>query len=155
MGGYGFAMSDADLADVTFTRIYDAPIELVFAALTTPAHMTNHFGPPGITAPLESILVEPHVGGRFNLVMVHEESGQQFPNTGTITVWDPPYAYAASEPGETVEMENRTSLRDLGDGRTEVVTVQTNMPAMYRTPEAAAGMNAWFDRFAGYLTTIR
>jgi hypothetical protein len=43
---------------------------------------------------------------------------------------------------------------DLGDVRTHTVTHQTNVPAMYRSPEALAGFEASLDRFAGYLATI-
>jgi hypothetical protein len=41
----------------------------------------------------------------------------------------------------------------LGDGRTEVVSHQTNVPEMMRSPEAQAGMLTSFDRFATYLTS--
>lgn len=43
---------------------------------------------------------------------------------------------------------------ELGGGRTEVITHQTNVPEMYRAPEAVAGMTSSFDRFDAYLVTI-
>ncbi len=51
-------------------------------------------------------------------------------------------------------MTTSITFTDLGDGRTEVVTHQTNVPEMYRTPEAQAGMQSSFDRFAAYLATL-
>ncbi len=47
---------------------------------------------------------------------------------------------------------NRSTFTDLGDDRTEVRIHQTNVPAMFRTPEAQAGMANSLDRFADYLT---
>ena len=44
--------------------------------------------------------------------------------------------------------------RDLGDGRTEVVIHQTNVPEEYRSAEAQAGMQTSLDKFAAYLATL-
>jgi uncharacterized protein YndB with AHSA1/START domain len=43
---------------------------------------------------------------------------------------------------------------DLGGGRCQTVTHQTNVPEMYRTPEAQAGMQTSFDRMVAYLATL-
>ena len=51
-------------------------------------------------------------------------------------------------------MTTSITFTDLGDGRTEVFIHQTNVPEMYRTPEAQAGMQSSFDRFAAYLETL-
>ena len=40
----------------------------------------------------------------------------------------------------------------MGD-RTETVAHQTNVPEMFRTPEARAGMESSFDKMAAYLAS--
>jgi hypothetical protein len=50
-------------------------------------------------------------------------------------------------------MTTSLTFTDLGNGRTEVVAHQTNVPEMFRSPEAQAGMQSSFDRFAAYLTS--
>jgi hypothetical protein len=45
-------------------------------------------------------------------------------------------------------------FKDLGDGRTETITHQTNVPEMFRTPEAQAGMTSSFDKMAAYMATL-
>jgi hypothetical protein len=51
-------------------------------------------------------------------------------------------------------MTTSITFADLGDGRTEVITRQTNMPAMFATPEAQAGFKTSLDRFDAYLATL-
>ena len=51
-------------------------------------------------------------------------------------------------------MTTSITFRDLGDGRTEAVTHQTNVPEMFRTPEARAGFESSLDRCAAYLATL-
>ena len=51
-------------------------------------------------------------------------------------------------------MTTSVTFIDHGDGTTEVVTHQTNVPEMYRSPEAQAGMQSSFDRFEAYVTAL-
>ena len=46
------------------------------------------------------------------------------------------------------------TFADLGDGRTEVTTHQTNVPAAFMSPEAQAGFSTSLDRFDAYLETL-
>jgi uncharacterized protein YndB with AHSA1/START domain len=142
----------ADLGEVTYTRVFDAPRELIFACMLDPKHLTHFWGPVGVSTPIENILVEPHVGGRFETVMVNDADGAEYASKGVYTEITPPSVLAWGEPG--VGMENRTTFIDLGDGRTEVRIHQTNVPAMYRAPEAQAGFKTSLDRFAAYLATL-
>lgn len=138
----------SDLGEVIITRIYDAPRELVFDCMTTPAHLTHFWGPTGVSTPLESIVVDLRVGGVFETVMVNDESGEEYPTKGVFLEISRPSVLAWGEPDGMV---NRSTFVDLGDGRTEVRIHQTNVPAMFRTPEAQAGMATSLDRFAAYL----
>jgi uncharacterized protein YndB with AHSA1/START domain len=145
---------ELEVADADYRGVYNATPEVMFAVMTDPVHMTKHFGPPGITAPLDRIIVEPHVGGTFAMTMVSDETGDEFPNHGVIAEWEPPRRYLTSETGAAEGMTHETTFIDLGDGRTEMVTVQRNVPVMYASPEATAGMNAWFARLSTYVDSL-
>ena len=143
--------NDTDLGEVIIVRVFDAPRELVFACMTDPKHLTHFWGPTGVSTPLENITLDLRVGGVFETIMVNDETGEQYPSKGVFTVIDPPSVLAWGEPNG---MENRSTFVDLGDGRTEVTIHQTNVPAMFRTPEAQTGFNSSLDRFAAYLATL-
>jgi uncharacterized protein YndB with AHSA1/START domain len=147
-------MSD-DLGDLEFRRTYRAPRETVFAALTTPEHLTNFWGPPGITTPLANIELDPRVGGVFNATMVNDATGEEYPNNGFFIAFDAPNLIAFSETGAADGMTTSINFVDLGDGRCETICTQTNVPAMYRSPEAQAGMNAALDRGVTYIESLR
>jgi uncharacterized protein YndB with AHSA1/START domain len=143
-----------DLATITFTRVYDAPPELLFECLTTPEHLARFWGPVGTTTPLENITVELRIGGLFETIMVDDATGEEYPSKGRFTVIDPPKELAFSE--DVAGVEFRTSMRfeDMGDGRTRSVSVQENVPAMFRSPEAREGMVTSFDRLDQYLAGL-
>jgi uncharacterized protein YndB with AHSA1/START domain len=142
--------ANADLGEVVITRIFDAPRELVYDCMLDPKHLTHFWGPTGVSTPIENILVEPYVGGRFETVMVNDESGDEYASKGVFIELDRPSVLAWGEPSG---MQNRSTFVDLGDGRTEVRIHQTNVPAMFRTAEAQAGFATSLDRFAAYLAT--
>ena len=76
------------------------------------------------------------------------------PVASTLAQWLATERLVFSEPDVEGGMTTSITFTDLGDGRTEVVTHQTNVPEMYINPEAQAGMQSSFDRFAAYLTTL-
>lgn len=41
-----------------FTRVFDAPRQLVFSCLVDPEHLTHFWGPIGVSAPLDLIVVD-------------------------------------------------------------------------------------------------
>jgi uncharacterized protein YndB with AHSA1/START domain len=144
-----------DLGEVVITRIYEAPRDLVWACMTTPEHLTHFWGPPGVSTPLEDIVIELHPGGRFVTVMVNDANGERYPSAGIYVEVDPPAKLVWSDIGGAEGMTNTVTFTELGDDRTEVVIHQERVPAMYRSPEALAGFNASLDRFVTYLETLR
>lgn len=140
--------ADSDLSELVITRTYDAPRELVFDCMTDPAHLTHFWGPTGVSTPIDNITVDLRVGGVFETVMVNDENGEQYPSKGVYTEITRPSVLAWEEAGGMV---SRSTFVDLGDGRTEVRLHQSKVPAMFRTPEAQAGMASSLDRFAAYL----
>jgi uncharacterized protein YndB with AHSA1/START domain len=146
--------NDADLGELIITRIYEAPRELVWACMTTPEHLSHFWGPPGMTTPIEGIVIELHEGGRFETVMVNDDTGDRYPTTGVFVEIDPPSKLVWAEKGFAEGMTNTSTFTDLGNDRTEVVIHQRNVPAVFRSPEAQQGFNASLDRFAAYLATV-
>lgn len=141
--------------ELTYTRIYDAPRELVFECMTTPEHLTHFWGPTGVSTPLESITVDLRPGGAFETVMVVDATGERHPMRGVFVEVDPPARLAWTEADVEGGMTTTSTFTDLGDGRTEVFVHQTNVPEAIRSEEARAGMQSSFDRFAAYLATLQ
>jgi uncharacterized protein YndB with AHSA1/START domain len=68
-----------DVADreLIFTRLLDAPPELVFQAWTDPAHLIHWYGPKGFTTTVHQMDVRP--GGEWRLTM-HGPDGRDYKN---------------------------------------------------------------------------
>ena len=143
-------MSDqTSAAELIYTRVFDAPRELVFRCMTEPEHLTHFWGPAGLRTPLENIRVDARPGGVFETVMVNDADGSQYPMRAVYVEVAPPERLVWTEPGTGVT--TTSTFSDLGDARTEVAIHQTNVPEAFRTPEAQAGFSTSLDRFAAYL----
>ncbi|HEX4833514.1 MAG TPA: SRPBCC domain-containing protein [Trebonia sp.] len=135
--------------ELTCTRVFDAPRELVFRCLLEPAHLTHFWGPAGVSTPLETIRVDPRPGGVFEAVMVSDADGRRYPTRAVYVEITEPERIVWTEPGSG--LTTTSVFRDLGGGRTEVEIRQANAPAGYRTPQARAGFATSLDRLAAYL----
>ena len=62
---------------VRFTRRFDAPREDVYRAWTDPAEVAQWYGPDGWHA--ERIRIDGSVGGRWEVTMIRNTDGFQFP----------------------------------------------------------------------------
>jgi uncharacterized protein YndB with AHSA1/START domain len=144
----------ANLGELTITRTYDAPRDLVFECMVTPEHLTHFWGPVGTSAPIDRIKVDLRPGGAFDTVMVNDADGAEYPSRGVYVEIDEPSKLVWSEPDVEGGMTTSLTFVDLGDGRTEVTIHQTNVPEMYRSPEAQAGMQSSLDRFAAYVSAL-
>jgi uncharacterized protein YndB with AHSA1/START domain len=134
------------------TRVFDAPRQLVFSCLVEPEHLTHFWGPTGTSAPLDRITVEARPGGAFRTVMVNDADGSAYPTSARYLQVDPPelLAWVEDHSGMTVT----ATFTDLGDDRTQVDIVQTNVPAPMMAPEARAGFLTSLDRFAAHLAQL-
>jgi uncharacterized protein YndB with AHSA1/START domain len=138
--------------EFTITRVFDAPRELVFRCMIEPEHLTHFWGPVGMSAPLDKIVIEPHPGGRFETVMVNDDDGSEYPTHGIFVEVVEPERLVWEEP--ELKIVSRSDFIDLGDGRTEVRIHQSNVPEMFTTDEAQAGFRSSLDRFEAYLATM-
>ena len=141
------------VGELTITRVFDAPRELVFRCMIEPEHLTHFWGPVGVSTPIENITVDPRPGGAFETTMVNDADGAEYPSRAIFVEIVAPERLVWSEPDSG--MTTTSTFVQLDNGRTEVRIHQTNVPEMYRSPEAQAGFQSSLDRFAAYLATIR
>jgi uncharacterized protein YndB with AHSA1/START domain len=149
-------MTDArtNLGELTYTRVWDAPRELVFQCMTTPEHLTHFWGPVGVSTPIDNITVDLRPGGLFETIMVNDADGSEYPSRGVYVEIVPPEKLVWSEEDVEGGMTTSITFTDLGHGRCETVTHQTNVPEMFRSAEARSGMLSSFDKMAAYLATL-
>ena len=140
------------VGELTITRIFDAPRELVFRCMIEPEHLTHFWGPVGVSTPIENITVDPRPGGAFETIMVNDADGAEYPSRAVFVEVVAPERLVWSEPDSG--MTTTSTFLQLDNGRTEVRIHQTNVPEMYRSPGAQAGFQSSLDRFAAYLATI-
>jgi uncharacterized protein YndB with AHSA1/START domain len=145
---------DPTTGELTHKRIHIGSPELLFDCMTVPEHLTHFWGPTGTVTPLENIVVELRPGGRFETTLVNESDGGEYAMHAIYTEVDRPDRLGWKEVDEEGGMLTSITFTDLGDGRTEVVTYQTNVPAFVLTPEAQAGLQTSIDRMDAYLATL-
>lgn len=124
--------------DITITRTFDAPRELVFAAWTDPAHLPNWLGPAKHTMTVCEI--DLRVGGDYRYVWALAPEGE-LEMGGTFTEIDAPSRLVSTEwmkgyPGECV---NELVLTE-ADGRTTAVLTSTYPSNEIRDMAMASGM---------------
>ena len=147
-------MSDqaARPGELNFTRVFDAPRELVFRCMTEPEHLTHFWGPSGVSTPIEHITVDLRPGGVFETVMVSDADGSEYRMRAIFDEVSAPERLAWTEPG--TGMRTTSTFTDLGGARTEVRIRQANVPEAMRSPQARAGFLTSLDRCAAYLGTL-
>ena len=138
--------------ELTYTRVFDAPRELVFRCMVEPEHLTQFWGPAGVHTPLDGIKVDARPGGVFETAMVNDSDGSQYTMRAIFVEVTEPERLAWTEPA--TGMTTTSTFTDLGGARTEVRIHQANVPPAFLGPEAQAGFATSLDRFAGYLGQI-
>jgi uncharacterized protein YndB with AHSA1/START domain len=76
--------------DVFITRAFNAPREVVWKFFTEPEYLARWFGPKEVHIDPESVVVQLHPGGRWDVDMVDNESGERYPMRAQLTVVIPP-----------------------------------------------------------------
>ncbi len=145
------AAGEAD--ELHFTRIVEAPRELVFRCMIDPEHLTHFWGPAGTSAPLERITVDARPGGIFETVMVHDADGSEYPTRAVYDAVRPPELLSWTEPGSGMRVTSE--FIELGPERTEVRIHQVHVPAPMRAEDAQAGFVSSLDRFAAHLAALQ
>ena len=140
--------------ELTYRRVHRASRELLFDCMTRPEHLTHFWGPIGTTTPIDRITVDLRPGGAFETTMVNEADGSTYTMRAVYAEVQRPDRLVWIEPNVEGGMRTEITFIDLQDGRTEVVTHQTNVPAAYLSAQARAGFATSLDRFDAYLAGL-
>lgn len=149
----------AEDTDVFITRVFAAPRDVVWRFFTEPEYLARWFGPSDVHVDPESVRVELHPGGRWELDMVDDASGAHYPMRSRLTVVIPPEYLEGGEltadtsVGPLGGVTLRIWLHDHGD-RTRMTLHQGPF-----TPEfcemTRTGWLASFDKIDAVLEEIR
>ena len=141
--------------EVTITRVFDAPRELVWKAWTEPEHFSHWFGSPPFTTPLSTISMDVRPGGAWRATMVSQDDGTELPFMGVyrevveperlVLTFDDP-----NDPSNPNVEVLTVTFTDLGD-ETEVVAHQAGHLPEDEYPKLAEGYSSFFDRLAEHL----
>jgi uncharacterized protein YndB with AHSA1/START domain len=134
----------------TYRRTHRASRELLFDCMTEPDQLTRFWGPDGTTTPLDGIVVELRPGGRFETTMVNIADDSQYTMRAVFLAVERPALLSWREADVEGGMVTTISFTDLGDGLTEVLTHQTNVPSTY----ASAGFETSLRRFDDYVAAL-
>jgi uncharacterized protein YndB with AHSA1/START domain len=145
--------------EVTITRVFDAPRELVWKAWTEPEHFSHWFGSSPYTTPLSTISMDVRPGGAWRATMVSEDDGTELPFQGVyrevveperlvLTFEDP------NDPNNTNVEVLTVTFNDLG-GKTEVVAHQAGHLPEEEYGKLAEGYGSFFDRLDEHLAKIQ
>ena len=76
--------------DLFLTRAFDAPRGVVWRFFTEPELLALWFGPNEVHVDPASVVIELRVGGRWDLDMVDNASGERYPVRSTLVAVTPP-----------------------------------------------------------------
>lgn len=149
-------ISDAETFGLTITRVFDAPLDLVFQMWADTKHMKNWFGPTGMT--VVDAGTDFRVGGEW-FSHLRAENGGEHRMGGTYKeivaperivfthMWEGTDAHSGFETIVTV------ALKDLG-GKTELVFHQVAFETASARDSHQDGWNKCLDRLAAALADL-
>jgi uncharacterized protein YndB with AHSA1/START domain len=147
-------MTDLDL---TITRVFDAPRELVFEVWTNPDHLAKWWGPTGFTA--GSVTVKLTEGGGWRTCIRDDANGVELWSRGVYHEITPPerlvFSFAWEEPQGTPGHDTLVTVTFADrDGRTEMTFHQAIFETVESRDGHVSGWTASFDDLTAYLKEI-
>jgi uncharacterized protein YndB with AHSA1/START domain len=143
---------------ITITRVFDAPRELVFQAWTLPEQVAHWFGPAGFDTPRDSVEIDLRVGGRFHLRMVQPGTGAEYPlRYEIVELVEPELLVLKSAPMPEAGMPHSTFTRielEEADGKTRMTLTDGPYPEEAGRG-AAAGWEGAFDKLEAVVRAQR
>lgn len=130
----------------------EATPQEIWNAYTTPELFHQFFAPDGLHIPLESVVMELFVGGRFELDMVFDETGEVNPNKGIVSELDEPHRMVFVEP-DFMGDELRSSQTFIADnGGTLITVTQEGLPPeLINSPEVIEAFRSSFRKLGRVL----
>ena len=137
----------ATAQDISITRVFAAAREEVWNAWTEPDRIAGWWGKRGWSTPPESVTLDVRPGGVFRLDSIEEATGRSMPLEATYREVVAPERLSWGD-GERFAV---VTLRDLGDGRTEMKFRATMRASDELRARAEGGLRSAFDRLAALL----
>jgi uncharacterized protein YndB with AHSA1/START domain len=140
--------------EITITRVFDAPRELVWKAWTEPDQLARWWGKRGWNAVPSTITMDIRPGGSFRLISINDEDGREMAQEGVYREVVEPERLVLEEAAEDAWHDGAVTvvtLTDLGDGRTEMGFHTTIRTSDEMRGIAQAGIADSFDRLAEHL----
>jgi uncharacterized protein YndB with AHSA1/START domain len=151
------AVSRPSDRELVYTRVFDAPRELVFKVWTDPKHIVEWWGPIGFRT--ENIEMDARVGGEWRLVM-HGPDGRDYKNRIAYREVVPPerLVYHHGGDGSSVRFEVTVTFEE-EDGGTRLTMRQmfesgAERDHIVQTYGADKGGVQTLERLAEHLSTI-
>jgi uncharacterized protein YndB with AHSA1/START domain len=138
---------------IVITRVLDAPRDLVFRAWTDPDQVAKWFGPQGFDIPRDSVVIDLHVGGRFELRMVSSQMGFDTRLVYKILeLVEPELLVLRHEPKPELGIPDATVTRvELHDENGKTRMVLTDGPYL-ESGHAETGWSQAFDKLAALVS---
>jgi uncharacterized protein YndB with AHSA1/START domain len=139
--------------EVTITRVFQAPRELVWRAWTEPERLATWWGPRGWSTDPRDVTMDVRPGGTFRVRSV-SDAGAPMTTAGVYREVAEPERLVLEERSEDSWHDGAVStvtLTDLGDGRTEMVLLSAIRTTDELGEMAAGGMRGAIDRLAELL----
>ncbi|MBA2719538.1 MAG: SRPBCC domain-containing protein [Chloroflexi bacterium] len=138
---------------VRLSRHFDAPREDVYRAWTDPAEVAQWYGPDGWHVPFERIRIDGRVGGRWEVTMVRDTDGFEFPLGYEILELREPslvvLRHTEHDPGGAEATIVRVELIEDGDGT--LMTLSDGPMIADGVEHAAGGYDQAFQKLAARL----
>jgi uncharacterized protein YndB with AHSA1/START domain len=153
------AANSTPTREFTITRVFEAPRRLVFRAWTDPRQIAQWFGPAGVTTPLSTVSVDVRPGGVWQLRMVDDADGTEYPVTFTCREVIEPERIVLStrvptEPGAVTEEALLTvTFAELGN-RTEMTFHVSGLVVSEENGGLESGWSSSFQRLAEHLNQV-
>jgi uncharacterized protein YndB with AHSA1/START domain/predicted enzyme related to lactoylglutathione lyase len=140
--------------EITITRVYAAPRELVWRSWTEPEQLARWWGPRGWSTPASGVTLDVRPGGVFRVTSVSDDDGTEMTTEAVFREVVEPERLAVEEAAEGAWHEGADTVvmfTDLGDGRTELLVRSTIHTTDDMGRRAEAGLHSSLDRLAELL----
>ena len=142
--------------ELTITRTFDAPRELIYQLFTEPAHIMRWMGPHDFEA--RSFTQDARVGGKWRGMLHPLEGGRDLWQGGTFLEVEPPsrvsYTFAWDDENGRPSEETIVTLDfDAQGNRTKLTFHQTGFTSAGERDGHHGGWSETFDKFEEYLAS--
>jgi len=139
--------------DLVITHWVDATPDVIWNAYSTPELFHQFFSPEGLSIPLKSVVMEFHVGGRFEFDMVFEDTGAVNANKGIIMELEEPHKMVFTEP-DFMDGSFRSTQTFVPEGDGTLITVtQEGLPEeIIDNPEVLEAFRSSFRKLGRVLS---